>query len=359
MPSTPPTPSTPHPFGLSRRAFLASGGLAAAAALVGRAPAAGATSEDGEPVPLPETAFGPPIPEKGYLVEEIAGGLYWVTEGSYQAIFMETRRGVVVVDAPPTLAAGLPAAIAEVTTKPVTHFIYSHTHGDHVGAAGVLFPDAIKIGHRDTAATLARRADPKRPVPDRTFSTSTRVSIDGRRLDLSYPGPNHEPGNSFIYAPEQKTLMLVDVIFPGWVPFKDLALAKDVPGYTAVHDAALEFDFDTFVGGHLTRLGTREDVEIAREYNLDVRAASLDAMASVDFFGVVGEIGFLDPSDPSFLNQWELFDTYLNALASHAEEAVLAKWLYLLGGADIWTHDHCFAMIEAIRIDENAVAAGL
>lgn len=77
-----------------------------------------------------------PIPDKGYLVEEIAGGLYWVTEGSYQALFMETRRGVVVVDAPPTLAAALPAAIAEVTSKPVTHFIYSHSHGDHVGVAG-------------------------------------------------------------------------------------------------------------------------------------------------------------------------------------------------------------------------------
>ncbi len=350
--------SLPNP-GLSRRAFLGSSGVAVASALLLRGKAAGA-ADDHDPVPLPETAFGPPIPDKGYLVEEIGtGGLYYVTEGSYQALFMVTRRGVVVVDAPPTLAAALPAAIAEVTSNPVTHFVYSHTHGDHVGAAGVLFPGAQMIGHRDTAATLARRDDPKRPVPVRTFTSSTRLMVEGRRLDLFYPGPNHEPGNIFIYAPEQKTLMWVDVVFPGWVPFKDLALAKDVPGYLAAHDTALGFDFETFVGGHLTRLGTREDVEIAKEYNLDVRAASFDALASVDFFAVLDEIGFLNPDDPSFLNQWELFDTYLEAVAAHAEEAVLAKWLHLLGGADIFTRGHCLEMVESIRIDENAVAANL
>ncbi len=341
--------------------MLGAGGVAAAAALVRSTPVRADEHDEtsgGDFVPLPPTAFGPPIPQdKGYLVEEIGQGLFWVTEGSYIALFLETRRGVVVVDAPPTLASALPAAIGEVTSKPVTHFIYSHTHGDHVGVAGVLFPDATFVGHNETAATLRRRDDPdRRPVPRRTFKDRLLLEFGGQRIELRYPGPNHEPGNIFIWFPSQATLMWVDVVFPGWVPFKSLALAHDVPGIIAGHDMALEIPFETFVGGHLTRLGTRADVEIARQYVADVRTAAAEALATVDFFGVVSEIGFLDPNDPSFLNQWELFDTYLNEVARFAEQIVLDTWLNELGGADVFTFSHCFAMAESLRIDDNFVA---
>ena len=60
--------------------------------------------------------------------------------------------------------------------------------------------------------------------------------------------------------------MVVDVVYPGWVPFKSFAEAKDVGRYIEAHDQILEYDFEHFVGGHLTRLGTRQDVEIAKEY---------------------------------------------------------------------------------------------
>ena len=33
--------------------------------------------------------------------------------------------------------------------------------------------------------------------------------------------------------------MLVDVIFPGWVPFSNLALSAFVPGFITVHEQAL------------------------------------------------------------------------------------------------------------------------
>ncbi len=86
-------------------------------------------------------------------------------------------------------------------------------------------------------------------------------------------GVNHEPGNVFIYAPRQEVLMLADVIFPGWVPFKDPA-----------HDIALSYDFETFIGGHLARLGTRQDVEIQREYFQDMIANAGTALQTVDYF---------------------------------------------------------------------------
>ena len=86
-------------------------------------------------VQIPEGAKGPPIPPKGYLVEEIRDGLYWVTDGAYNTMFLVTDKGVVAVDAPPSLGQKYLRAIAEVTDKPVNYLIYSHAHIDHIGAA--------------------------------------------------------------------------------------------------------------------------------------------------------------------------------------------------------------------------------
>ena len=103
------------------------------------------------------------------------------------------------------------------------------------------------------------------PIPTITFAKNYTLEIGNETLKLDYYGNNHFPGNIFIYAPKQKVLMLVDVIFPGWVPFPYLALAKDTAGFIKAHDIALNnYDFDTLVGGHLTRLGTRNDVIVQR-----------------------------------------------------------------------------------------------
>ncbi|MGB6592832.1 MAG: hypothetical protein WBE68_15135 [Candidatus Nitrosopolaris sp.] len=41
------------------------------------------TSKNATTIPLPEAATGPPIPAKGYLVQQIRDHLYWVTDGGY------------------------------------------------------------------------------------------------------------------------------------------------------------------------------------------------------------------------------------------------------------------------------------
>jgi hypothetical protein len=86
---------------------------------------------------------------------------------------------------------------------------------------------------------------------------SARRSSGGETIDLSYSDINHECGNIFICAPKQKTLMLADVVYPGYMSYKNLGIAKDVPGYMEAQKKALSFDFATFAGGHVTRLGDR------------------------------------------------------------------------------------------------------
>jgi hypothetical protein len=51
------------------------------------------------------------------------------------------------------------------------------------------------------------------------------------------------------------TVAQLDVIFPGWVPFRRLAVSEDIAGWIRGPDVALTFDFDFLIGGHNTHLG--------------------------------------------------------------------------------------------------------
>jgi len=305
---------------------------------------------------IPEAAKGPAIPPKGYLVEEIRDGLFWVTEGAYNTIFLVTDEGVVAVDAPPTIGKNYLKAISEVTDKPITHVIYSHAHIDHIGAAGMFPKNAVIIAQEETAAelqrakTVATNASMVPPIPTKTFSNNYTLQIGKQTLQLNYYGNNHEPGNIFIYAPKQKVLMLVDIIFPGWVPFPYLAVSKDIAGYIKAHDIVLnEYDFNTFVGGHLTRLGTINDVIVQKEFISDLEKAAGKSNNEILFSDIAKQVGIFD-------NPWLIFSKYIDAVNEKCVQDMLPKWENKLGGARDVMSTLCFAMSQAGRIDPTAQA---
>jgi len=293
---------------------------------------------------IPIGARGPFIdPEIGYLVWEIKDGIYWITDGMYNSMFLTTGEGVIAIDAPPTIGENYLKAISDVTDEPITHVIYSHTHIDHIGAASMYPDDAIIISHAETAAQLIQRQDPNRPVPEIIFDESYTLEVGNKRLELNYHGPIHESGNIFIYSPEEKVLMVVDVVFPGWVPFKNLAMAQDVPAYLAAHDKILEYDFDIFVGGHLTRLGTYLDVQIQKQYFDDIAANGAIAHGTVNFYEIAQQTGWENP--------WTLIDAYMDAVTQVCTDLTIPDWKDRLGGAESFTDDHCFIVTESQRID--------
>lgn len=305
---------------------------------------------------IPEAAKGPMIPEKGYLVKEIGNQLYWVTDGTYDTMFLVTDNGVVAVDAPPSLGEKYLKAISEVTDKPITHVIYSHAHIDHIGAASMFPTNATIIAQEDTADELQRAKAVATndtivpPVPTETFSKNMTLNIGNQTLQLDYYGINHYPGNIFIYAPNQKVLMLVDIVFPGWVPFAYLAIAKDTAGFIEAHDIALSnYDFSTLVAGHLTRIGTVEDVIIQREFVSDLENAAAAANKNVAFSEIARQVG-------SFDNPWLLFSKYIDAVNEECAEEMMPKWQDKLGGAEQFMLSHCFTMSESGRVDPTVMA---
>lgn len=340
----------------TRRRFLARAALMATAptavALLGPSLAARATA-DGPNLPpyapVPPGSFGPAPNADGYFVGKIQDNLYWVTDGFYQSMFLATARGVVVVDAPPTIGHNLVRAIKEVTAAAgtpsrVTHLVYSHSHADHIGASSIFGDDVVRVGHVETRRLLREAGDPNRPAPTMTFKDRLVLEFGRDRLELAFHGPNHSPDNIFVYAPRHRTLMVVDVFFPGWVPFKNLAVSQDLPGWMRAHDIALDYPWTTLVGGHLGRLGVRADGELQRQYLHDLDASVRQTIASLDptpYFQAYGPSG----------NAWAIFKHYLDAAAQQAAGPVVDKYVGTLGGADVFTVDNAFALLESRRID--------
>ena len=219
--------------------------------------------------------------EPDYELQEIKPGVYVVSAGGYNSMFLVTQEGVVVVDAPPAIGDKMFAAVSEVTDSPITHLIYSHAHKDHIGAAN-LFQNVTRIAHNETARVLNERNDPNRPVPDMNFTREMNLPIGGQVFQFLYPGPYHQQGNIFVYLPEHKVLMAVDHVVPGGVPWKHLTNTPDVPALINSIDQALALDFDVFVPGH-GQTGTKQDTLVQQEYQSDLRENAVAAIDEVNF----------------------------------------------------------------------------
>ena len=297
--------------------------------------------------PIPGSALGPAVNEQGYYVGRVEGNLYWVTDGTYQSAFLTTCDGVVLFDAPPTIGHNIQRAVDEIAvadgvSNEVTPLIYSHHHADHAGASSLFGRNVTRIGHEETRKLLLRDDDPARPAPEETFQDRRTLEIGGERIELAWHGSNHSPDNIFIHLPDHDALMLVDIVNPGWAPVCQSNLTEDVPGYIEAPDTALTYPWKHFIGGHMGRLGTRDDVATHRQYMADIADSSRKALDTVDpapYFVKHGE------------NTWAAVKGYLDACTDAAAAPVIEKYRSVLAAADVFTPSTTFWVMESIRLD--------
>jgi glyoxylase-like metal-dependent hydrolase (beta-lactamase superfamily II) len=290
-------------------------------------------------VPVPEAAFGPALNEQGYFVGRVERNLFWVTDGTYQSAFLATPDGVVLFDAPPTIGHNLRRAVDEVAAaegigNTVTHLVYSHHHADHAGAANLFGDDIVRIGHAETRRLLLRDNDATRPAPEVTFEDRYTLEV----------GPNHSPDNIYIHFPDHDTIMLIDIVNAGWVPIYNLNLSEDVPGYIGAPDRAMAYPWKHYIGGHLGRLGTRDDLVLHQQYIADIVDSAHAALASVDPTPYFVKYG---------ANAWAGVDGYLDAVTARAAAPIIAKYTGVLAAADVpaFTTSTTFTILQSIRLD--------
>ena len=312
-------------------------------------PTTGASSATDLPdyAPVPRLALGPALNDQGYYVGRVERNLYWVTDGTYQSAFLTTQDGVVLLDAPPTIGNNLRRAVDEIAaangvSNKVTHLIYSHHHADHAGASSLFDGDVVRIGHEETRRLLLRDNDPARPPPEETFSDRRTLEIGGERIELVWHGPNHSPDNIFIHLPGHDTLMLVDIVNPGWAPVYIANLTEDVAGYNEAAATALTYPWKHYIGGHLGRLGTRDDVTSHQRYMADIAASVKTAIDTLDPTPYFQKYG---------VNVWAGVKGYLDAVTDAAAAPVIEKYTGVLAAADVFTASTTFWVMESIRLD--------
>jgi glyoxylase-like metal-dependent hydrolase (beta-lactamase superfamily II) len=305
------------------------------------------TSDLPDYAPVPQSAFGPALNEQGYYVGRVERNLYWITDGTYQCAFLTTSDGVVVLDAPPTIGNNIQRAVDEIAaangvSNKVNYVVYSHHHADHVGAASLFDKSVTRIGHEETRNLLLRDNDPARPPNEETFQDRRTLEIGGERIDLAWFGANHSPDNIIIHLPDHDALMLIDIVNPGWAPVFQSNLTEDIPGYLEAPAQALAYSWTHFIGGHLGRLGTRDDLTLHQQYMADIGESSRKAIDTVDYTPYFAKY----PDNP-----WAAFRGGLEETVATAAAPVIEKYTGVLAAADVFTESTTFQVLQSIRLD--------
>jgi glyoxylase-like metal-dependent hydrolase (beta-lactamase superfamily II) len=234
------------------------------------------------------------LKENLFVLRSAAGG---PNGGGNTAVFV-TSTGVVVVDAKnPGWGQPILDKIKELTPKPVTTLINTHTHGDHV-SGNVEFPATVDIiVHENTKtnmgkmipnSTAADQTVPKqtifqlnggRGLPKRTFKDKMTLGKGADEVDLFYFGRGHTNGDAWVLFPALRVVHAGD-IFSG----KNLPLLDSNNGGSAAlisdslqkgHDA-LNAKADTIITGHnpqMTMADLREYIAFNREFFSEAQAA--------------------------------------------------------------------------------------
>lgn len=289
--------------------------------------------------------------EKGYAIQEIKPNIYVLTDGIWQSAAIVTTDGVVLIDAPESFGKNIEKAVKEVTDEPIKTLVYTHGHSDHIGGSqhlsGIEGLEIISLA--GVAEFLREQNDPRRLVPNRTFQGALVLKKGDKQIHLSNHMNYHSnEGDLFVSLPNDKFLMVIDVLAPGYVPFKNLDLSNNVHNYLKVFDHILAYDFDVFIGGHLTGIGTKEDVVQNKTYVTDLYETVKRIHDSANMMEIMGAAAEKIGWD----NKYLLFDTFLNKVIEDSYMEIETRWIEKLAGVDVFSKSHVSTMLNYVRWDD-------
>jgi glyoxylase-like metal-dependent hydrolase (beta-lactamase superfamily II) len=290
-------------------------------------------------------------PKIGYAVHSVGGGVYVISDNGWQSAFLVTDEGVIVFDAPASFGKHIPLEIAKVTDKPIKMLVYSHAHKDHIGGSAA-FKDIkdLKIVALDTVSDFLKEMnDPDRLMPNVTFKTAKTLTLGGKTVELTRHDYHSNEGDLFIYVPSAKFLMAIDCVTAGYAPFQGFDITTNFHEYLKVFDELLAYKFDNFVGGHLTSIGTREDVEITKEFTMDVYNTVKRVHNTMDQNAVTSEAAQTIGPDNEFL----LFKVLLDKATNDSVNELQPRWINRLAGVDVWLPSHVRTALIYVRWDDK------
>lgn len=112
-------------------------------------------------------------------------------------------------------------------------------------------------------------------------------------------------------------------MFPGWSPFYNAAITNNYVAFLDRMSYLLTLDWDILVAGHLSRTGTKADVELQIRLFGDINAGAVNALGSVQFAPIAGATGAFTPTSPNFRNSWFMINEYIARIVDNCYDYVL------------------------------------
>jgi glyoxylase-like metal-dependent hydrolase (beta-lactamase superfamily II) len=195
--------------------------------------------------------------------------------------FVITKTGVVVVDPGSSLYSGrmLLRQIRKVTSKPVTHVLNTHIHGDHwLGNHAIeeTFPNALIMAHsKMISAAKAGAADQwlalmlsstngatkgtKAVIPSKAMNDASQFTTGGVTFVILAPGKAHSGTDIMIHVVEESVVFLGDNVLAKRLPRLDDATFR---GSIKACDVAINIAAKHYVPGH----GLSGSVSLVKTY---------------------------------------------------------------------------------------------
>ncbi|MEB8431694.1 MBL fold metallo-hydrolase [Cocleimonas sp. KMM 6892] len=283
-----------------------------------------------------------PMPERGYNYYEIAKDTYFVHDEFEHMVFFVTDDGVVVYDPKPDVSPFVLKVIPQVTDKPITHVIYSHHHRDHSQGA-YLFPESAElIANERTTKFLAIAKDPKRPMPDTTWSDSYVLETGGLRLEFKDLGRNwHSQDDTIMYAPQQKILFATDMFHADAAPWIHFGESSD-PMFAFMLPGILldTYDFEFVIPGHERIVPTRAHMETYKALIADMQKILFEVVKSPAFQKSAEEAAkrYKDGQD-----HWEYKESIMTA-SNLCASKFIENWAGRVRNANLNAVENCQTM---------------
>jgi len=242
--------------------LLASGGLAAVKA-------------------QPPAANAPKVVE----VEKVKDNLWVLRGGGGNTAVFATANGVTIVDAKnPGWGQPILDKVKELTPKPITTLINTHTHGDHV-SGNVEFPATVDVVvQENTKANMEKmdifKQNNNRGMAKRTFKDKMTIGSGADQIDLYYFGPGHTNGDAWVVFPAHRIVHSGDIFAGKGVPLIDGNNGGSMLHYsetlTKAHNGIK--NVDTIINGHTPANTTWADLKEFADFNKDLLTWAQDEL---------------------------------------------------------------------------------
>lgn len=201
---------------------------------------------------------------------KVAGDVYRAQSNFHYSLVVVTGDGVVVVDPINADSAGwLRVSVRKLTDKPITHLIYSHSHGDHASGGAVLEAKTV-IAHANAPASIDGVA------PTQRFADTETLKVGGKTIEMTYLGKGHGNDLIAVVVRPENVAFIVDAVSPKRLPYRDFPGA-DVDGWLDQIRKIESLDFDILAPGH-GGVGTKADATDARVYMQKLRGLVVDGL---------------------------------------------------------------------------------